>query len=473
MAVAEAVGTARDEENAVLEGRAFRVPGFRTWGNRSAKAEGKALRKAFSRGEHARFETAADRPDVVDVVEQANAGRLDHLVPIRIGRMVATPFAFLRGSAGLMAADLANTPVTGVDAQICGDAHAGNFGLYGSADGRLVMDVNDFDETTPGPWEWDLKRLAASLVVAARVGGAAEDVARDAARDAAEAYRKTMALLAGMPVLQAWQAIADESLVWHAEAHDLTGLLEQVSAKARKNTSAKFASRSTVELGDGRRRFVPDPPVLTTVDDATAEAVAQSLASYAGTLSPERRPMFARFAVEDVAFRVVGTGSVGLRSYVVMLEGSGDEPLVLQVKESRRSALAPYLGIGHDAHEGRRVVFGQKIMQAVTDSLLGWTTVEGLPFQVRQFRNMKGSIDASLLPGDQIDDYARMTGALLARAHSHSVDPKLLAGYCGKNGRLDEAIADFAVAYADQTERDHERLVAAVAAGRLPAETGV
>lgn len=456
-----------------LVGREFAVPGFRSRGGDGARAVGKALRKRLSRADHDRFAPGADRPAVLDVVEQANEGRLPELVPLRIGRMVATPFAFLRGSAGLMAADLAGTPSTGVHAQICGDAHAGNFGLYGSADGRLVMDVNDFDETVPGPWEWDLKRLTASLVVAGRVGGASEEVCRAAAHDAVEAYRKTMALLAGMPVLEAWQAIADESLLWHAEAHDLTGHLQQVSAKARKNTSAKFAARATVELEDGRRRFVPEPPVLTVVDDATAEAVASSLAAYVQTLSPERRPMFERFAVEDVAFRVVGTGSVGLRAYVVMLEGSGDEPLVLQVKEARRSAVAPYLGIGDAAHEGRRVVIGQKIMQAVTDTLLGWTTVDERHFMVRQFRNMKGSVDASTLPAEQIDDYARMTGALLARAHSHSVDPKLLAGYCGKGEKLDLAVSAFAVAYADQTERDHEELVAAVRAGKLPAETGV
>lgn len=457
----------------VAEGRDFAVPGFRARNDPAARDRGKALRKDVSRAEHDRFAPAADRPAVLDVVERSNEGRLPELVPLRIGRMVATPFAFLRGSAGLMAADLAGTPATGVHAQICGDSHAGNFGLYGSSDGRLCMDVNDFDETVHGPWEWDLKRLAASLVVAGRVGGASEEVCREAAHDAAEAYRRTLALLAGMPVLRAWQAIADESLVWHAEAHDLTGHLEQVSAKARRNTSDRFAARSTVELDDGRRRFVPEPPVLTLVSDETAEAVALSLAGYVQTLSPDRRPMFERFVVEDVAFRVVGTGSVGLRAYVVMLEGSGDEPLVLQVKESRRSALAPYLGIGDAEHEGRRVVFGQKVMQAVADSLLGWTTVEGRPFIVRQFRNMKGSIDASTLPAEQLDDYARMTGALLARAHSHSVDPKLLAGYCGKSGKLDEAVAAFAVTYADQTERDHAELVTAVKAGALPAETGV
>lgn len=471
MALAGPLEDVRDE--VTLEGRDFIVPGFRSREAAKAKAVGKALRKGLSRADHDRFVPADDRPAVLDVVERANEGRLPELVPLRIGRMVATPFAFLRGSAGLMAADLAHTPVTGVAAQICGDAHAGNFGLFGASDGRLVMDVNDFDETVPGPWEWDLKRLAASLVVAGRVGGAGEDICREAARDAAEAYRKTLALLAGMPVLQAWQAIADESLVWHAEAHDLSGVLERVSAKAHKNTSARFASRATVELADGRRRFVPEPPVLTAVDDETAEAVARSLAGYVETLSPERRPMFERFAVEDVAFRVVGTGSVGLRAYVVMLEGSGDEPLVLQVKEARKSALAPALGLADGGHEGRRIVIGQKVMQAVTDTLLGWTSVGERHFMVRQFRNKKGSIDASTLPADQLDDYARMTGALLARAHSHSVDPKLLAGYCGRSAKLDEAVAAFAVAYADQTERDHEELVAAVQSGRLAAETGV
>ncbi|MFI1583081.1 DUF2252 domain-containing protein [Embleya sp. NPDC020630] len=454
-------------------GREFIVPGFRDRSDVASKALGKGLRERVSRSAHAAFEPAVDRPDVVESVERSNVGRLEHLVPLRIGRMAASPFAFLRGAAGLMAADLAAEPVTGLTAQICGDAHAANFGVFGTAEGRLVMDLNDFDETVQGPWEWDLKRLVASLVVAGRVGGLDEDACHAAAYDAAASYRKTMALLAKMPVLQAWNAIADDSLVAHADADELSGLLAQVTAKARRNTSARFAAKSTARRSDGTWHFVPDPPVLTEVDDDLARAVAGGLESYVDTLSTERRPLLARFAVEDVAFRVVGTGSVGTRAYVVLLLGNGDEPLVLQVKEARPSALAPYLPPTRVEHEGRRVVVGQKWMQAGTDALLGWTSIDGRDFMVRRFRNMKGSIDATLLAAHEIDDYARMTGALLARAHSHSVDPQVLAGYCGKNDRLEDAFARFAVRYADRTEADHEQLLAAVRSGRLPAETGV
>jgi uncharacterized protein (DUF2252 family) len=392
--------------------------------------------------------------------------------------MTATPFAFLRGAAGLMAHDLAATPVTGIGAQICGDAHAANFGLYGDASGRLVIDLNDFDETVVGPWEWDLKRLATSLVLAGREAGADEDVCRAAAYDTVGAYRRTMRLLARMPVLDAWNAIADEELVSYTDARDLLGTLQSVSEKARRNTSARFAARSTEPCPDGVRRFVDAPPVLRRVADQEAAAVAAALGPYLETLPPDRLPLLARYAIHDVAFRVVGTGSVGTRSYVVLLLDHRGEPLVLQVKEARPSVLAPYLPeVGFDAetpaHEGCRVVRGQKRMQVVSDSLLGWTTVEGRPYQVRQFRNRKGSVDPSALSADQIDDYGRMTGALLARAHAHSADPRLVAAYCGKSDELDAAVAGFAVAYADRTEADHADLVAAVRAGRIAAEPGV
>ena len=422
-----------------------RVPGF---GRRPAagtpQREGKALRARVPRSAHAALDLDASRPGAVTAVEESGRGRLPELTPIRVGRMAATPFAFLRGSAGLMGHDLARTPVTGIGAQICGDAHAANFGLYGDARGGLVIDLNDFDETVHGPWEWDLKRLAASLVLAGREAGADEDVCRAAAQDAVGAYRRTMRLLAKLPALDAWNAIADEELVSE----------------------------------DGGRRFVDAPPVLRRVPDAEAFAVASSLEQYLATLPADRHPLLARYAVHDVAFRVVGTGSVGTRSYVVLLLDHRGEPLVLQVKEARPSALVPHLpAAGFDApeaeHEGRRVVEGQKRMQVISDSLLGWTTVDGRPYQVRQFRNRKGSVDPAALAADQIDDYARMTGALLARAHSHSADPRLIAGYCGKNDELDEAVAVFAVAYADRTEADHADLVAAVRAGRIAAEMGV
>ncbi|PNV36748.1 DUF2252 domain-containing protein [Streptomyces sp. DH-12] len=455
------------------------VPGFgRRPAAGSPRQEGKALRGRVPRSAHAALGPDVSRPDAVAAVEESSRGRLPELAPLRVGRMAATPFAFLRGSAGLMAHDLARTPVTGIGAQICGDAHAANFGLYGDARGGLVIDLNDFDETVRGPWEWDLKRLAASLVLAGREAGADEDVCRAAARDAVGAYRRTMRLLAKLPALDAWNAIADEELVSHADAHDLIGTLERVSEKARVNTSGRFAARSTERTEDGGRRFVDAPPVLRRVPDAEAAAVAASLEQYLGTLPADRHPLLARYAVHDVAFRVVGTGSVGTRSYVVLLLDHRGEPLVLQVKEARPSALMPHLpAAGFDAqdaeHEGRRVVEGQKRMQVISDSLLGWTTVDGRPYQVRQFRNRKGSVDPAALAADQIDDYARMTGALLARAHSHSADPRLIAGYCGKNDELDEAVAAFAVAYADRTEADHTDLVAAVRAGRIAAETGI
>ncbi|MFI5756017.1 DUF2252 domain-containing protein [Streptomyces sp. NPDC051569] len=463
---------------------------------RTPKAVGKALRERVARSSHDSVIFAAGRPDAVRAVEESSRGRVPELAPIRVGRMAATPFAFLRGAAGLMAHDLTGTPVTGVGAQICGDAHAANFGLYGDARGRLVIDLNDFDETVVGPWEWDVKRLATSLVLAGREAGADEETCRRGAADAVGAYRRTMRLLAKLPALDAWNAIADEELVSHADARDLVGTLERVSRKARNNTSARFAARSTEAVpggggaagggagadgasgGAGWRRFVDAPPVLRRVPDEEAGAVAAALEEYLGTLSVDRLPLLARYAIHDVAFRVVGTGSVGTRSYVVLLLDHRGEPLVLQVKEARPSALLPHLAavgfeVPETVHEGRRVVLGQKRMQVVSDNLLGWTTVRGRPYQVRQFRNRKGSVDPAALPADQMDDYGRMTGALLARAHAHSVDPRLIAGYCGKNEELDEAVAAFAVAYADRTEADHADLVAAVRSGRVAAELGV
>lgn len=473
------------------------VPGFAKADEQGAspKAAGRALRERLPRAEQATLSLTAGRPDAVAAVEQSNAGRLADLTPIRVGRMAASPFAFLRGSAGLMAYDLAGSPVTGIGAQICGDAHAANFGLYGDARGQLVIDLNDFDETLYGPWEWDVKRLATSMVLAGREAGAGEDDCRKSAQDAAGAYRHTMRLLAKLPVTEAWNAIADEALVSHADAKDLVGTLERVADKARKNTSARFAAKATEETPDGGRRFVDAQPVLRRVPDAEAAAVAASLSGYLATLPEDLLPLIARHAVHDVAFRVVGTGSVGLRSYVVLLLDHRGEPLVLQVKEARASVLVPFVAkvgfpVPQVVHEGRRVVLGQRRMQVVSDILLGWTTVEGaaapgggapagngrregMAFQVRQFRNRKGSVDPAQLSGDQMDDYARMTGALLARAHAHSADPRLLAGYCGKNEELDEAIANFAVMYADRTEADHAELATAVKNGRIAAETGV
>ncbi|WP_116111085.1 DUF2252 domain-containing protein [Amycolatopsis ruanii] len=416
------------------------------------------------------------RPGVAEFVERSNEGRLGELIPLRIGRMIASPFAFFRGGGGLMAADLAGTPHSGLSAQICGDAHAANFGLYGTPDGQIVMDINDFDETIRGPWEWDLKRLAASLVLAGREGGVSEEDCRDAAEDAVKSYRRVVRQLGEASFLRSWNALGDADALSKVKAHDLADEFSEATEKARRNTSARVSAKWTERIDDhttglSRHRFVEDPPVLRHVDEATADAVADGLVSYVHTLRESRRNLIARYRIADVAFRVVGTGSVGLRSYLVLLHGNTDEDLVLQVKEARPSALTPYLPEHRTEHEGQRIVHGARLVQAETDILLGWTTVAGRPFIVRQFRNYKGEIEPTELGGKDLDDYGRLAGALLARAHIRSVHPRLLAGYFDGDDQLDEAIGRYAVRYADQTEADHAELVTAVKNGRFPAIT--
>lgn len=444
-----------------------------------ARERGRAARERVPVDTRDRAVASPDRPTVLEFVEASNRGRIERLVPLRIGRMAASPFTFFRGAAGLMAADLAAGPDSGLAAQICGDAHAANFGLYGTQRGEIVMDINDFDETVLGPWEWDLERLAASLVLAGRESGAAEDDCVRAARDAARFYRQTAAELAEMPFMQSWTALPDESILGKAKADDLIDDFKKAAKKARKNTSAKVVAKWTEHLDDHetgirKHRFVSDPPILTPVDAAVADAVIDGLERYASTIRESRRALLARFAVSDVAFRIVGTGSVGLHSYVALLHGNDGESLVLQVKQARPSALAPFLPPVAARHEGERIVAGARSVQSETDILLGWTTVdldEPLPFIVRQFRNLKGSIDPAGLSADDLDDYGRLAGALLARAHSRSLDPRTLAGYFEADDEaFDEAVAAYAVRYADRTEADHAELVAAVAAGRIAAE---
>ncbi|WP_327098332.1 DUF2252 domain-containing protein [Nocardia vinacea] len=442
-------------------------------------ARGRALRQRVPVSARDRAVTWSTRPDVLDFIAASNAGRLPHLVPLRVGRMLASPFTFYRGAAGLMAADLAGSPDTGVPAQICGDAHAANFGLYGTSRGEIVMDINDFDETIVGPWEWDLERLAASLVLAGREGGAAEDDCLRAARDAARSYRLAIDHLAEQPFLESWSALPDESIISRARADDLLDDFKKAAKKARKNTSAKVVEKWTEHLEDhetgiSKHRFVSDPPILTAVDAEVAEEIIDGLERYGDTLRESRRNLLARFAVSDTAFRIVGTGSVGLHSYVALLHGNAGEALVLQLKQANPSALAPFLPAAPPTHEGERIVQGARLVQSETDILLGWTTLRletgELPFTVRQFRNMKGSIDPAELSSDDLDDYGRLAGALLARAHSRSLDPRLLAGYFDGDEAFEDAVARFAVHYADRTEADHTELVDAVRAGKIAAE---
>ncbi|WP_054813948.1 DUF2252 domain-containing protein [Nocardia arizonensis] len=443
------------------------------------RARGRALRDRVPPRIRDREPTGPSRPDLLDYLAASHTDRLPHLVPLRVGRMMSGPFTFYRGAAGLMAADLAHSPVSGLNAQICGDAHAANFGLYGTQSGDIVMDINDFDETTTGPWEWDVERLAASLVLAGRESGVDEDGCARAARDAARYYRLATDRLAEMPFMRSWSALPDESVLDAAAAEDLLDNFKKAAKKARKNDHAKVAAKWTEHIDDHvtgvrKQKFVSDPPVLTAVDPAVAEAVIDGLTDYADTLRESRRNLLARFAVSDIAFRVVGTGSVGLRSYVALMHGNDGEVLVLQLKQSIASALAPYLPPRPVRHEGERIVQGARLVQAETDILLGWTSLRldgrELPFIVRQFRNLKGSIDPAGLAADDLDDYGRLAGALLARAHSRSLDPRLTSAYLDGDEAFDEAVTAFAVRYADRTEADHAELVAAVRAGKLAAE---
>ncbi|MGQ4601523.1 DUF2252 family protein [Nocardia sp. R6R-6] len=445
------------------------------------RAKGRALRQRVPVSARDREATSARRPDVLAFIEASNAGRLPHLVPLRIGRMIASPFTFYRGAAGLMAADLAGGPDSGLTAQLCGDAHAANFGLYGTARGEIIMDINDFDETVVGPWEWDLERLAASLVLAGRESGADADDCRAAARDAARSYRLAIDALAAAPFMASWSALPDESVIAGAKADALLDDFKKAAKKARKNTSAKVVAKWTEHLEDHqtgirKHRFISDPPILTAVSADVAAAVTDGLERYAESLHESRRNLLARFAVSDIAFRIVGTGSVGLHTYLALLHGNDGEALVLQVKQANPSALAPFLPAHTVRHEGERIVHGARLVQSESDILLGWTTLaptgDGveLPFIVRQFRNLKGGIDPAALPASDLDDYGRLAGALLARAHSRSLDPRLLSGYLDGDERFDDAVAAFAVRYADRTEADHAELVDAVRAGRIAAE---
>ncbi|WP_285665195.1 DUF2252 domain-containing protein [Actinorhabdospora filicis] len=441
---------------------------WRSWtAPEDAHAHGRALRDIADHAVHRDHAPTAGRPTITEYIRATSAGRVPSLIPLRVERMLASPFSFFRGAAGLMAHDLADDPTSGITAQLCGDAHAANVGLFGRKDGEIVIDFNDFDETAPGPWEWDVKRLATSLVLAGRVAGVSEKHCRSAVHDTVELYRRAAAALAAQPFLDSWYALADEKTLRRIGSHDLIDELQDAAAKARKNTSAKAAAKWTRRDGNGDWRFVADPPTLTPVSAEVADAVVAGLDEYTTTLPDSLAALIRRYTVYDVAFRVVGTGSVGLRNYLVLMRGNGDEPMILQVKQAIGSALAPYLGLAPSRHEGERVVRGSRLVQADTDVLLGWTSVQGRDYIVRQFRNRKGKIDPSALSHHDLDDYGRLAGALLARAHARSLDVRVLAGYCSDGESLDESLVRYAFSYADQTERDFEELGRAVRRGEV------
>jgi uncharacterized protein (DUF2252 family) len=445
---------------------------------RQRHERGRAARRLVPRGSHAQLAPMSDRPDPVDLLESQAKDRIQELVPIQYGRMMASPFAFMRGAAIVMANDLAGTPKSGIQVQLCGDAHLLNFGAYASPERALLFDLNDFDETLPGPWEWDIKRLAASFVVAGRDNGFDTADCRNAARAVTASYRQRMTRFSEMGELEVWYTrIGEEEvrgLLTEARAGKrTTKKLSKNVRKTRGRDSLQALSKLT-RVVDGRRIINDDPPLLVRIPegDELRSQVYAILESYKRTLQEDRRHLLDRFRFVDAARKVVGVGSVGTRVYVVLLEGRDrDDPLFLQVKEAGASVLERYVESSpyeHHEHHGHRVVAGQRLMQAASDIFLGWFRGgEGRDFYWRQLKDMKGSAKVESMSADELVLYAGICGWALARAHARSGDRVQIAGYLGKSERFDVAIADFAKEYADQTERDHAALCAAVKSGRV------
>ena len=390
--------------------------------------------------------------------------------------MTATPYGFLRGSAIVMAEDVARLPSTGITPVICGDAHLGNFGFYASPERDLVIDLNDFDEAHPGGWEWDLRRLVASIWVAGRQNGAREQDCEAAVLRCVAGYRAEVRDLAAAPLLaRSYQRLEADHLQQSAAGKTLRAEIKRAAARARRGTSDRVLPKFTAER-DGRRRLVEDAPLITRVSYAEADALAQGLDEYLGTLAPHWRRVLGGYTVVDIAHKVVGVGSVGLRAYVALLEGSSpDDVLFLQLKQARRSVLAPYVHgeSAWHAHQGQRVVEYQQALQTVSDPLLGWTSFDGHQYYVRQFRNMKGTVALDSIDAAALADYAAVVGHLLAKGHARTSGASMIVGYVGGSDRLDVALARFARLYADQTEADHAALVKAADRGDIPIERGL
>jgi uncharacterized protein (DUF2252 family) len=435
---------------------------------------GIAERKLVPRRLLGAWSPASDRPDPIAILEAQHTSRVPELVPIRVARMVATPFAFYRGAAAIMAADLDPTPRTRLGVQLCGDAHLSNFGVYASPERTLVFDLNDFDETHPGPFEWDVKRLAASFIVAGRTLGWSRGLERSALLAAVGTYRRRLRELARGRSLDTWYsriAVEDlRALLPRDRRHRLDALVAQAARRDNLGALAKL----TVVV-DGKRQLREQPPLMVRPSDPALEALVEDVfRAYRRTLAPDRRQLLDRYRFADLAHKVVGVGSVGTRCWVVYLEGVDDgDPLFLQVKEAQASVLEPYLGRSKARHHGRRVVLGQRLTQAASDVFLGWVTgPQGRHFYWRQLWDAKLSADLERYSPAGITAYANACGMALARAHARSGSGIAIAAYLGASERFDRAMLEFGEAYADQNERDHAALVAAVASGRLVADAG-
>jgi uncharacterized protein (DUF2252 family) len=435
-------------------------------------ALGRSLREKAPRRSLGRWSAALRRVDPIAIVAASNDGRVPDLVPERLRRMGESPHAFLRGVAAVHAADFAVLPSTGIHPVVCGDAHLGNFGFYASPERDLVFDLNDFDEAHPGAWEWDLRRLVASAWVAGRDNDATEDQCEDAVVHCVRAYRRNIARLAEAPLLaRSYEHLEADDLEDRTARRKSRRAVSAAADRARKRTSDRALPRFVTEDG-GERRIVVEPPLITRPDDRLRADILSALDGYLRTLPPHWARILGGYHAVDVAHKVVGVGSVGLRAYLVLCEGSSpDDVLFLQLKQARRSVLAPFVH-GEEAlhsHQGQRVVEYQQALQTVSDPLLGWTTVRDHQYYVRQFRDMKGAIVLDDLDAAALADYAAVCGMLLAKGHARTSGASMIAGYLGGGGRVREALCRFAREYADQTEADHARFVQAVRTGRLSA----
>jgi uncharacterized protein (DUF2252 family) len=453
-------------------------------------ARGKAARQEVPRSSHAVLASASGRPDPVELLESQAAPRVPELVPIRYGRMLVSPFTFYRGAALIMASDLAGTARSGLNVQLCGDAHLMNFGAFGSPERRMVFDINDFDETYPGPFEWDVKRLAASFAIAGRDNGFDATERRGVLLAVAGQYRASMARFAGMNNLDVWYSTIDVD-AWISQQR------KNVSAKSRKLAAANVAKARTrdshqayvklTHLVDGQPRIISDPPLIQPIDelflpdesDTVREGIHEIYARYRRTLQNDRRHLLEQFRIIDVARKVVGVGSVGTRAWIILLLGrTDDDPLFLQVKEAMPSVLESFVGPKRRVSNGERVVNGQHLMQASSDIFLGWDSPVGIDgvkrdYYFRQLRDWKGSAAVETMNPARLVEYARLCGQTLARAHARSGDRIAIASYLGTGSTFDNAIADFSELYADQNESDFQALVAAEADGRITARRGL
>jgi uncharacterized protein (DUF2252 family) len=451
-------------------------------------AKGRAARTAAPRASHAEYAPPADRRDPVDVIEQQSATRVPEFVPIRYGRMIESPFRFYRGAAAIMAADLAGTPRSGITAQLCGDAHMLNFRLLGSPERRLMFDINDFDETLPGPWEWDVKRLAASFVIAGRQNGFTVKERQAIVLATVRSYREWMRRYAAMRNLEVWYASIDVDVVQELYAKNLHKVgrqrLSEMIAKARSKDNLRAFDRLT-HVVDGQLRIIADPPLIQPISDFLPDIertdlegrIKALLDGYGRSLPSDRRALLDQFQVVDMARKVVGVGSVGTRCWIILLLGRDErDPLLLQLKEASQSVLAEHVGASVYDNQGQRVVAGQRMMQAAGDIFLGWHSVSGIDgqerdFYVRQLYDWKGiAVAEQMVPAGMLQ-FGQVSGHTLARAHARSGDRIAIAEYLGSGDTFDQALARFAESYADQNERDHAALVEAVRTGRVPAAT--